>query len=104
MRLTAYSADKEACLHLSPALILCHISHAGDVVFQAVEQQLDLSVVFRLGLEESFADLMARLPQLHAQRVAAEAAAYEEQAATLRAVYEAECSMVSKLNDDIQRY
>ncbi|KAL3162910.1 hypothetical protein ABBQ32_009352 [Trebouxia sp. C0010 RCD-2024] len=57
----------------------------------------------RLGLEESFADLMARLPQLHAQRVAAEAAAFEEQAATLRAVHEAECSMVRKLNDDIQR-
>ena len=57
----------------------------------------------RLGLEESFADLMGRLPQLHAQRVAAEAAAYEEEAATLRAAHEAECSMVRKLNEDIQR-
>lgn len=57
----------------------------------------------RLGLEESFADLMARLPQLHTQRVAAEAAAYEEEVATLRAAHEAECSMVRKLNEDILR-
>ena len=57
----------------------------------------------RLGLEESFADLMARLPQLHAQRVAAEAAAHEEGTATLQAAHEAECAMVRKLNEDIQR-
>ena len=47
--------------------------------------------------------MMARLPKLHAQRVAAEAAAYEEEAATLRAAHEAECSIVRKLNEDIQR-
>ena len=73
-----------------------------SVVSQAF-QQPSLVSVHRLGLEESFADLMARLPQLHAQRVAADAAAYEEGAATLRAAHEAECSMVSKLNEDIQR-
>jgi len=49
-------------------------------------------------------DLMARLPRLHAQRVAAEAAAYEQEAATLRAAHEAECAIVRKLNADIQRY
>ena len=48
--------------------------------------------------------MIARLPQLHAQRVAAQAAAYEEEAATLRAAHEAECAMVRKLNEDIQRY
>ena len=58
----------------------------------------------RLGLEEGFTDLMARLPKLHAQRVAAEAAAYEDTAAILRAAHEAECAMVQKLNDDIQRW
>lgn len=63
----------------------------------------NLYVVHRLGLEESFADLIARLPQLHTQRVGAEAAAYEEEVATLRAAHEAECSMVRKLNEDIQR-
>lgn len=47
---------------------------------------------------------MARLPRLHAQRVAAEAAAYEQEAATLRAAYEAECAIVRKLNADIERY
>ncbi|KAL0041510.1 hypothetical protein WJX79_005750 [Trebouxia sp. C0005] len=57
----------------------------------------------RLSLEESFPDLMARLPKLHALRVAAEAAAYEQEAAVLRAAHEAECAIVRKLNADIQR-
>lgn len=47
---------------------------------------------------------MARLPKLHALRVAAEAAAYEQEAAVLRAAHEAECAIVRKLNADIQRY
>ena len=71
----------------------------------ALQELLQSSLVYvhRLDLEESFADLMARLPLLHAQRVAVEAAAYEEGAVTLRAAHEAECSMVRKLNEDIQR-
>lgn len=55
-------------------------------------------------MEESFLDLMSRLPKLHALRVAAEAAAYEQEAAVLRAAHEAECAIVRKLNADIQRY
>ncbi len=47
---------------------------------------------------------MSRLPKLHALRVAAEAAAYEQEAAVLRAAHEAECAIVRKLNADIQRY
>ena len=47
---------------------------------------------------------MSRLPKLHALRVAAEAAAYEQEAAVLRAAHEAECAIVQKLNADIQRY
>ena len=46
---------------------------------------------------------MSRLPKLHALRVAAEAAAYEQEAAVLRAAHEAECAIVRKLNADIQR-
>ena len=74
----------------------------AHVVSRAFQQASFVSVC-RLGLEERFADLMARLPQLHAQKVAAEAAAYEEGAATLRAAHEAECSMVGQLNENIQR-
>ncbi len=47
---------------------------------------------------------MSRLPKLHALRVAAEAAAYEQEAAVLRAAHEAECAIVRKLNADMQRY
>ncbi|KAL0050091.1 hypothetical protein WJX82_004313 [Trebouxia sp. C0006] len=57
----------------------------------------------RLSLEESFLDLMSRLPKLHALRVAAEAVAHEQEAAVLRAAHEAECAIVRKLNADIQR-
>lgn len=57
----------------------------------------------RLGLEESFDELMSRLPQLHARRVAKEALAYEAEVAILRAAHDAECDMIRKLNDDIQR-
>ncbi|KAL0042270.1 hypothetical protein WJX77_008145 [Trebouxia sp. C0004] len=57
----------------------------------------------RLFLEESFLDIMSRLPKLHALRVAAEAAAYEQEAAVLQAAHEAECAIVRKLNADIQR-
>lgn len=62
-----------------------------------------LLCIYRLLLEESFVELMARLPRLHAQRVAAEAAAYEQEAATLRAAHEADCAIVRKLNADLQR-
>ncbi len=55
-------------------------------------------------MEESFLDLMSRLPKLHALRVAAEAVAHEQEAAVLRAAHEAECAIVRKLNADIQRY
>lgn len=63
----------------------------------------ELLCMRRLSLEESFVELMARLPRLHAQRVAAEAAAYEQEAATVRAAHEADCAIVRKLNADLQR-
>ena len=46
---------------------------------------------------------MSRLPKLHARRVAKEALAYEAEVAILRAAHDAECDMIQKLNDDIQR-
>ena len=58
----------------------------------------------RLGLEEGFAELMAHLPLLHAGRVAALAAAYDQEAATLQAAHQAECAIVDNLNAEIQRY
>ena len=58
----------------------------------------------RLGLEQSFAELMAQLPKLHADRVAAQAAAYQQETVTLEAAHAAECAIVDNLNAEIQRY
>ena len=60
-------------------------------------------MLHRLGLEESFNELMTRLPRLHAERVAQEALAHEAQVAILRAAHQAECDIVKKMNDNIQK-
>lgn len=59
--------------------------------------------VLRLGLEESFNELMGRLPRLHADRVAKEALAHAAQVAILHAAHEAECNIVKKMNANIQK-
>lgn len=46
---------------------------------------------------------MAQLPKLHAERVAAQAAAYQQETVTLEAAHAAECAIVDNLNAEIQR-